>query len=272
MATKRKAPAKSVAQESNSTSVEDTQAIQAAMQEQFKVQLKQLLKSAKAAGLDINELYETPPSETVSQVFSAEDLTNAISTAVKEAVWASKDVLGGKSANIPLDAYGKPVDVNNLPPGSIIPGTQNYVPWNFARDLKNDEDVTFTPLPVPSLVWPIMDSHGRMKMKLDKNNLAQWLTVGETCTVKKFFYDQYKDALDGWMELENFKRTGPVGPHVPWGLREDGKPNWLFTPQAASFAMNEEGRSLRIGPPTALDFIAGETPQVPSSPGEGEGQ
>ncbi len=214
MATKRKAPVK-VAQESNSMSVEDAQV---AMQEQIKVMFKQLAKSAKAAGLNINELYETPPSETAVTITPA-DLTSAISTAVKEAVWATKDVLGGRANNIPLDAYGKPVRVEDLPPGSIIPGTQNFIPW-APRDIENDVDVTFSPLPVPSLVWPIMDSHGRMKMKLDKNNLAQWLTVGETVTVKKFFYDQYKDSLDAWMELENFKRTGPVGPHIPWGMNE----------------------------------------------------
>jgi hypothetical protein len=261
MARPKKTPVAKVAPENDSMSQDNQKAL---MQEQWKAQLKMMLKSAKAAGIDLNDVFEQPPAETAVTMNSA-DLASVISTAVKEAVTATKDVLGGRAAGIPLDAYGQPVNNpgGRMKPGQIIPGTQNFVPWSM-NDLDPENVVTFSPLPIPSLIWPLIDVHGRQKIKLDKNGLVQWLTVGETCTINQYFYDQYEDAYKQWMEVEKFKRTGPVGPNVPWGLKDDGTPAWSFTPFAASYGMTEEGRSLRVGPPTALDFISGEVPQTGS--------
>lgn len=259
----KKAPAAPIAVEDNS----DSEA-KASMQNDLKIQLKMLVKSLKASGMDLSDVFETPPTE-VTKTFNTEDLTAAISAAVKEAVNQTAAVLGGKNSGIPMSAYGEPQrDASGkLKPGALIPGTQNYVAWSMA-DLDPEDTVQVSPLPIPSLVWPIVDGYGRQKLRIDKNGLGIWLTVGETQTINKFFYDSYLDAKKQWEELEAFKRNGPIGPHVPWG----GPQNFKFTPFAPSFGMNEEGRSLRIGPPTILDYVPGETPEGPGAPAEGESQ
>src|SRR5260370_42654012 len=114
MARPKKAPVAPVAAENNSNSE-----AQASMQNDLKVKLKMLVKSLKASGMDLSDVFETPPSET-TKAFSTEDLTLAISTAVKEAVSQTAAVPGGKAGNIPLDAYGKPV-VD--PSGKLKPGS-----------------------------------------------------------------------------------------------------------------------------------------------------
>lgn len=225
-----------------------------AMEEQFKFQLKSLLKSAQSMGIDLNEVYEKPPAET-TVTMSASELLDAIRGMSSN----NNNNLGGPAKNVPLDALGQPVPVADmkLKPGQIIPGTQNWQPWS-KNDLDPEATTTFVPLPIPSLVYPIVDGEGRQKIKLDVNNLVQWLTVGETNTVNTFFYNVYKNAYDTWKELENFKRRGPQG--APWGVKEDGTPAWSYTPFAPSFGMTDEGRSLRSGPPTALDYTPSSEP------------
>lgn len=228
----------------------------AAMQEQFKFQLKALLKSAAAAGVDIKDIYEPPPvANTV--VLDAAQLIEAI----KEAAKSGSNVV----SNPTLKDLGAPVNAPNLKPGQLIPGTQNWRPWT-KQDLDPEDMVEFVPLPVPSLLYPMVDDLGRQKIRLDINNLGVWFTVGEVTRVNRFYWNPYNDAYLQWKELENFKRFGPIG--APWGNGEPGNPAWKYIPFAPSFGMTEEGRSLRIGPPTALDYIAGvETPTAPTEEG-----
>lgn len=253
MATKKVPQPKSIESEKSSMSEAEERA---AMQEQFKFQLKTLLKSASSMGIDLTEIYEKPPAET-TVTLNASDLLNAI-----RGLSTNNSNLGGPSKNVPLDALGQPIAVSDakLKPGQLIPGTQNWQPWS-RNDLDPEAMTRFVPLPIPSLVYPFVDGEGRQKIKLDVNNLVQWLTVGEENNVNTYFYNVYKNAYDQWKELENFKRRGPMG--APWGVKDDGNPAWSFTPFAPSFGMTEEGRSIRNGPPTVLDYIAGETPQGP---------
>lgn len=251
---KKNTPAKKVAPENSSKSEATDLTVaeeKAAMEEQFKFQLKSLLKSAQSMGIDLNEVYEKPPSET-TVTMSASDLLEAI----RNMGSTNNSNLGGPARNVPLDALGQPVQGDaKLKPGQIIPGTQNWQPWS-KNDLDPEAITRFVPLPIPSLVYPIIDGEGRQKIKLDVNNLVQWLTVGEENVVNTFFYNVYKNAYDTWKELEAFKRTGPMG--APWGFKENGMPAWSYTPFAPSFGMTEEGRALRTGPPTALDYQPSE--------------
>lgn len=244
MATKKAPLASKAKSETTSMTIEEERAV---MQDQFKLQLKFLLKSAAAAGINLEDVYDKPPVN-ITVVYDSVNQAAKVQQA------------GDK---VPLDALGQPV-VNapaQLKPGQQIPGTQNWRPWN-RNDLDQTQMISFVPMPIPGLVYPYRDEEGREKIKLDVNDLVCWLTCGVENTVNKFFWNVYQNAYEQWKELEYFKRHGPN--HAPWaqvGLH--GEPAWSFTPFAPSFGMNSDGRSLRIGPPTVLDVVEGETAQLP---------
>jgi hypothetical protein len=245
MTTKKNTPASTPAEpEADSLSIEEQKAV---MQEQFKFQLKALLKSAEAMGVNLSEVYEKPPVN-ITVVYDSSAQTAKIQQPGDK---VPLDALGGPAANAPAQ----------LKPGQIIPGSQTWRPWS-RNDLDPTATISFVPLPVPSLVFPFMDDEGRQKIRLDVNDLICWLTCGVENTINKFFYNVYENAYNQWKELEYFKRHGPA--FAPWGAKGlNGEPAWQFTPLAPSFGMSEEGRSLRIGPPTILDMVPGETPEGP---------
>jgi hypothetical protein len=248
MATKKTPVAKTsqveVKPQNDSMSIEDEKA---AMQEQFKFQLKSLLKGAAAMGMSMEDIYEKPPVN-ITVVYDQTSQTAKIQQ---------------PGDRVPLDALGQPVAQApaQLRPGQVIPGTQNWRPWN-RNDLDPENMVSFVPMPVPGLVFPLIDDEGRQKIKLDVNDLVCWLTCGIENRVNMFFYQAYKNSYDQWRELEYFKRHGPS--YAPWGTSgEDGQGAWKYIPVAASFGMTADGRSLRVGPPTVLDVLPGEEIALP---------
>jgi hypothetical protein len=190
----------------------------AAMQEQIKYQLVQLLKLAQKAGLDLEELYPTPPKEDTVVLELEEEET--------------------------VDSYAARPHGGRLQPGTVLAGG-NWVPWR-KEDLDQSNKVEFVPAPVPSLVFPMTDEDGRQKIRLDVNDLVCWLTVGVSNHVNRFFYNAYMDAYNSWKELEYFKRHGPE--YAPWGRTgPDGRPAWHFEPFALTAGMDIDGRYLVAG-------------------------
>jgi hypothetical protein len=205
-----------VAQSIEPDNADSLAAENAAMQEQIKYQLKALLQLAEKAGIDPFEHYPQPPRDT---------------TVVEEADTESYRPPGRPKPGMIL---GKPGDPN-----------APWVPWR-KEDLDSTDTVTFSPMPIPSLVFPITDEEGRQKIKLDVNDLVCWLTVGVPNTTNRLFYNAYMNSYDTWKDLENFKRRGPE--IAPWGrVGPDGRPSWYYDPSAASFGMTDDGRYLPRG-------------------------
>lgn len=191
------------------------------MQEQLKYQLTAMIRMAKKMGIDLDEIYETPPKET---------------TVVLEQ--ATEDV----PVEAIVDSVGhKPVVSDRPKPGTVLPGG-NWIPWR-KDDLNPEDQVEFVPQPVPGLVFPMLDEEGHQKILLDVNDLKCWLTVGVPNKVNRYFKNVYDNCYDAWRELENFKRNGPIV--APWGrFGPDGRPAWHYEPMALTFGMDIDGRYL----------------------------
>lgn len=195
----------------------------AAMQDQVRYQMAQLLKLAQKTGTDLSEMFPTPPRSI---------------TATEEGEMAADYV----------------APVNRPRPGAPLGSAPNsgWVPWRM-EDLDPTDTIEFVPQPVPSLVFPLTDEEGRLKIRLDVNDLVCWLTVGSPCTVNRIFYNAYMDSYNGWKELENFKRRGPA--YAPWGDRgPDGRPTWHFESQALTFGLDPDGRYLTGGRQTMAEY------------------
>jgi len=249
MATKKKAPITDEVVENNSTSAEDEAT---AMKEQVAYQLAQLLKMAEKMGVDLTEVFPKPPKE-VTVVQESPSTQDIVTIAAQAAVAAMKGVAPAGSQP------GQPYK-----PGQALPGG-GWIQWK-KTDLNPEDTVTFVPLPIPGMVYPFADENGYQKIRLDINGLECWLTVGLEQTINRFFYNVYEAGLAGHRELEAFKRNGPA--YAPWGLKgPDGRPAWQYTPMAASFGMNIDGRSLRVGGPTPLDMTPTEVAGTPAPSG-----
>lgn len=191
------------------------------MQSQIKYQLAALIKMANRMGIDLDELYESPPTQT---------------TVVLEQ--AAEDVPLEKV----VDSAGQVPE--RMLPGTVLPGG-NWIPWR-KEDLNSEDLVEFVPQPIPSITFPMLDSEGHQKILIDVNDLKCWLTVGVTNKVNRFFKNAYDDAYKAWKELETFKRNGPVS--APWGrVGPDGRPSWHYEPMALTFGMDIDGRYLTAG-------------------------
>ena len=250
MASTKKTPAaKPAVKENNSASSdEDLKAMLA----QVAFQFAQLQKLAEKQNIKLTDVFETPPSAT---------------TVEQEPKPAATE-----STELGQPVIAEPTQTGRPKPGTVLPGG-NWVPWN-PMDLKDSKKITFTPLPIPTLVFPFPDENGFAKIRLDVNDLVCWLTCGIPNTVSEMFYWAYKNGEDQWRALENLKRNGPA--YAPWGQRgPDGGQAWQFTPMAASFGMDIDGRSLRRGGPTPLDPRPNELTEpapvtvAPSAEGEG---
>lgn len=256
MARPKKAPVEApaaIAPENNSQNAEDEAA---AMKEQVAYQLAQLLKMADKMGIKLDEVFEKPPVETtvVQENPSTQEIVNI-------AAQAAVAAMRGSNPNQP-----------GLPPGPLKPGQAlpggGWVQWKKS-DLDQTKTKTFVPLPIPGMVYPFADENGLQKIRLDVNGLVCWLTCGVENTINEMFYSVYEAALNGHRELEAFKRNGPS--YAPWGTRgPDGRPAWQYTPMAASFGMNIDGHSLRVGGPTPLDMTPTETAGIPADSGEAQ--
>lgn len=250
MAGRKKAPAAPVAAENNSQTAEEA----AAMKEQVAYQLAQLLKMAEKMGVNLDEVFPKPPAET-TVVVEAPSTQEIVSIAAQAAVAAMR----GTTA--PAQGPSAPYK-----PGQALPGG-GWIQWQKS-DLNPEDTITFVPLPIPGMVYPFADENGYQKIRLDINGLVCWLTCGVEQTVNKYFYNVYEAALSGHRQLEAFKRNGPD--YAPWGTHgPDGRPAWQYTPMAASFGMNIDGRSLRVGGPTPLDMTPTEVAGTPA-PAAGE--
>lgn len=139
----------------------------------------------------------------------------------------------------------EPIDESSLPPGSYLPGN-NWKPWT-PSDINDEErfpKVHVVPYPIPNLVWPEYDEEGRQKIRIIKNDLECWLTVGEDNYVSDFFAEEYRLSFQNWKELEKFKRTGGRGPWVHGGRH--GENTWMYNADVISFGMDEDGRPITI--------------------------
>lgn len=252
MARPKKAPATAEAVvENNSQNAEDEAA---AMKEQVAYQLAQLLKMADKLNMNLDEIFERPPVAT-TVVTEAPTTQEIVNIAAQAAVAAMKGV----------NPNQQQVPAGPLKPGQALPGGA-WVQWKKS-DLEGSGTHTFVPLPVPGMVYPFQDENGLQKIRLDVNGLVCWLTCGVENTVHDMFYSVYEAALAGHRELEAFKKNGPA--YAPWGtVGPDGRPAWQYTPQAASFGMNVDGHSLRVGGPTPLDMTPTEIASTPASSGE----
>lgn len=230
----------------------------AAMKEQVAYQLAQLLKTAEKLGVNLKEVFPTPPA-----------VSGAVLEAPANAVPASGSnatiMIDGKSYNVTPVSTSVPAPVGPPKAGQYLPGGA-WVQWT-KNDLNPEDTVTFVPLPIPGMVYPWTDDNGYQKIKLDINGLVCWLTVGAENTINRFFYHVYAAALANHRELEAFKRNGPVA--APWGLTgPDGRRAWQYIPMAATFGMNVDGHSLRVGGPTPLDLTPSEVAAAPAPAGE----
>jgi hypothetical protein len=230
----------------------------AAMKEQVAYQLAQLLKTAEKMGVDLATVFPAPPKE-VTKVESPEAVAPATGT-------DGTITINGQSFKITPQSTNVPAPSGTPKPGQYLPGGA-WVQWT-KNDLDPNETITFVPMPIPGMVYPFPDENGYQKIKLDVNGLVCWLTVGAENTINKFFYNVYKAALENHRELEAFKRNGPS--YAPWGAKApDGGPAWRYIPMAASFGMNIDGHSLRIGGPTPLDLTPSEAAAAPADSGTG---
>jgi len=252
MARPKKAPAATeVAVENNSQNAENEAA---AMKEQVAYQLAQLLKMADKMGIKLDEVFEKPPVDT-TVVHESPTTQEIVNIAAQAAVAAARG----------MNPNQQQVPSGPLKPGQALPGGA-WVQWKKS-DLNPELTKTFVPLPIPGMVYPFADENGLQKIRLDVNGLVCWLTCGVENTVNEMFYSVYEAALAGHRELEAFKKNGPS--YAPWGTKgPDGRPAWQYTPQAASFGMNIDGHSLRVGGPTPLDMTPTETASTPAPSGE----
>lgn len=189
------------------------------MGQQIKYQLAALMKMAQRMGIDLDELYETPPKETTVVL---EEATSDVP--IEEVV----DSVGQKPDHRPQ-------------PGTVLPGG-NWIPWR-KEDLNPEDTVEFVPQPIPTITFPMLDEEGHQKILLDVNDLKCWLTVGVPNRVNRFFKNAYDNAYQAWKELESFKRNGPEA--APWGRTgPDGRPAWHYEPMALTFGLDIDGRYL----------------------------
>src|SRR6266852_868260 len=110
MAKKNTQASKKAVPEADSMGIDEQKAL---MQEQFKFQLKALLKSAAAMGVNLEDVYEKPPVN--------------ITVIYDSAAQTAKVQQPGTA--VPLDALGQPVQAPaaaQLRPGQLIPGSQNW--------------------------------------------------------------------------------------------------------------------------------------------------
>src|SRR5712692_6613765 len=151
----------------------------AAMKEQVKLNMVNLLKMAKQLGVDLEEIYEKPPVENTVIEAAKAAATVAIEKTIEIMTKSGRNItladLGGPAANVSKDYR----------PGEALPGGA-WRPWTV-RDLDPNATTTFVPAPVPSLVYPVTDAEGRQKIKIDINDLVCWMTVGEQQTVNTMF-------------------------------------------------------------------------------------
>lgn len=206
----------------------------AAMQEQIRYQLVQLLKLAQNLGVDLSDTVLTP--DNVGRV-AQEKLRDLYPTPPSDTVhYFDNESPEAQAAE------------RRRKPGELTaPGAPNtgWIPWTKA-DLDAADLVEFVPLPVPSIIYPIPDENGHQKIFLDVNDLKCALTVGVPNRVNRFFYNAYMNAYDTWRELESFKRQGPAW--APWGATDpQGRRTWHFDASAVSFGMDDEGRYLAQG-------------------------
>lgn len=222
------------------------------MQEQIKENLKSLLKLAAKRGISLEDLFETPPGE-VTKVEDPVEVDAPVDAELGiEVDW---DVNRGE---VPLSkkkqkklaklmAQAKPQELR--PGGAIFDkdGRAQYIkPWT-RNDLVYSKRIKFIPRPIPTMVYPLHDVYGLQKIKLDVNGLTCWLTCGVENEVYDFFYNAYLDGEKAYSELERFKAHGPEA--APWGMvGPDGRPAWRFTPQAATFGMDPDGKYLIDSP------------------------
>lgn len=254
----RKTPVVAEAPAENSSAVATASGDEAAaMKEQVAYQLAQLLKSAEKLGVTLEDLYPKPPT--------AVNVVEAPASTVPATGADGTITINGQTFKITPSSTNVPAPTGKPKPGQYLPGGA-WVQWTKA-DLDPEDVVTFVPLPIPGMVYPFADENGYQKIKLDINGLVCWLTCGTENKVNRFFYNVYEAALANHRQLEAFKRNGPE--YAPWGTRgPDGRPAWQFTPMAASFGMNIDGHSLRIGGPTPLDITPSEVAGTPAPPGE----
>ena len=241
------APAENISEVTNSDET-------ASMKEQVAYQLATILKMAEKMGINLEEVFPKPPAA----VNVVEGTSNADIAAI-----AAQAAIAAMKATSPAVPALKPGE--KLKPGQALPGG-GWVQWTKG-DLNPEDTITFVPLPIPGMVYPFADDNGYQKIKLDINGLVCWLTCGVENTVNRFFYNVYEAALAGHRQLEKFKREGPEW--APWGkYGPDGRQAWQFIPMAASFGMNEDGRSLRVGGPTPLDITPTEVAEASTPTGE----
>jgi hypothetical protein len=236
MAARKKAPVAKATENNSETPDNEV----GAMQAQIAYQMRELFKLAEKQGIKLEDIFEKPPT-TVTTVLQGTAVAVPVAVDVKQ-----------KPGTYIVDQQGKPT-------GATIPWTK--------QDLDPEDTVEFVPIPVPGLVYPFMDENGYQKIRLDVNNLVCWLTCGVPNKVNRFFWNVYDNSLQGYRELERFKRNGPAW--APWGARgPDGGPAWLYVPQAATFGMDDRGHSLRIGGPTPLDLTEVQPAEAPAESGK----
>lgn len=122
-------------------------------------------------------------------------------------------------------------------PGQATP-SGGWIPWRY-EDINPKDRVEFIPQLVHSLLLPgLKGPHGNAVMKVDINDLACLFEVGVVNDVARFFYNGYKNSLDGEIELENFKNGGRES--APWD-----REHWMYRPYAPTFGIDSEGRSVQ---------------------------
>lgn len=111
---------------------------------------------------------------------------------------------------VPEDKYTDPEVVREqIKPGSLIAGTQQYIPWRV-EDLDPNDTVEFIPELVPSLWMPHLSPNGLPLVSVDVNGLKAVYEVGTLTKTNKYFYNVYKNSYDQWVELEDLKHNGPT--------------------------------------------------------------
>ena len=254
----RKTPVVAEAPAENSsvaTMANDAEVVE--MKKQVAYQLAQLLKMAEKLDLDLTTVFPQPPAE----ITKVEAAANTVAPTGADGTIT----INGQVFKITPQSTSVPAPSGKPKPGQYLPGGA-WVQWT-KNDLDPEDTVTFVPLPIPGMVYPFTDENGYQKIKLDINGLICWLTCGAENTVNRYFYNFYVAALANHRELEAFKRNGPD--YAPWGQKgPDGRNAWQYTPMAASFGMNIDGHSLRVGGPTPLDVTPTEVAGTPAPPAE----
>ena len=202
-------------------------AVMMEMQRQIKTQGEILERILKKEGTSISESIPKPPNETTKVVDSRDAAIDNYVPSIAEGTGPTPSV---------------DVEEEDRHPGAELPG-HTWVPWR-PSDLDKFPKKHVIPYPIPGLVWPEVDEEGRQKIRIIKQDLECWLTVGEDNYVSEFFSEVYEDRYRNWKELEKFKRTGGRGPWVHGG--RNGENTWTYTTDVISFGIDPDGRPVGI--------------------------